>query len=130
MEKSPENFPVDECGVIADRILSRILADLTAMREIVVRAASASMRDEARADAQRDIENLKDDITRLTGMLSRFSVDAMGMTAEEYAENMALIDRSIEEAAEIVGKSRTEDETLSKWFDRIVVKGEAGEDEE
>ena len=163
MEKRPEIFPADGDGEaanetpknlftsvepesvsraqIADRILSRILADLTAMREIVVRAAGASMRDEARTAAQRDIESLKGDIARLTAMLSRFSIDELGMTADEYAESMALIDRSIEEAADVVGKPRTApsagpesqsagDEALSRWFDRITERSSSEEEDE
>ena len=169
MEKKSEDFPVDGCGVndgppygeatnetsknsfaiiepeavsraqVADRILSRILADLAAMREIVVRAASVSMQDEARVFAQRDIENLKGDIARLTQMLSGFSVDELGMTAAEYAESMALIGRSIEEATGIVEKSRTvqnanaepqaEEEALSKWFDRVTKRNDSEENE-
>ena len=125
---------------IADRILARILADLSAMRNVVVRAASASMRDEERAFAQRDVERLKGDIARLTEMLAKFPIDEPGMTAAEYAESMALIARSIEEAESIIGNPHVireadsepltdGNEALSKWFGNITQRG-ISEDEE
>lgn len=132
---------------MADRILSRVLVDLSAMRDIALRVATAPTSEQGRCRYQQEIGKLKEDISNLTKALSAIRRDVPGMTEEEYSKSMEAIGASMAQSREIFAKSGLEtpavkpddeladeesfaqsDKRIAGWFDEMMKKS-AGEDD-
>lgn len=102
----------------SDRALSKILESLHTMRALSVHASGRTMTEGERAAAQAELDRLKEDIERLSRVLSAARLSGTPLTEAEMEENVRLIDNSLEGVARRVAalENRARQVDTEKWM--------------
>jgi hypothetical protein len=106
----------------ADAALSLILDRLRDMRNLAEQSAARPLTEEQRLSCQADVEGLKDDISRLSGVIARAGGAGRSLAEAEMEENAEHIDESVGRLSRMTDGllAKRNDEKMAGWMNSIL----------